>query len=369
MTLEELRNSGLMILNAVVGSNAYGTNIATSDVDMRGIYRIPISERLSIISKEDEISDAKQDMKYYELGKFINLAKDCNPNIIEMLFLEPSFRVANNVGEHLLKNRHLFISKMAYPKHIGYAHSQIDKAKGQNKNCHNPQPEKMPCLEDFCFYIGGFNFENCLEMKDKEPARPIPIKEAGIDLTKYHCARLEQMAHTYRLYYYGDRAKGVFRGDNMLTVESIPLDDEKKLFAGLLIANTDLYEKAKRDWHSYWDWMKNRNINRWVDQEAGVINYDVKNMMHCVRLLLSGENILKNGEPIVHFKGAKLRFLKDIRANKFKYSRIMEYVNKKMEELSKLVKVCNLPETADIKKIDKLYQELIQMEVTNESNT
>jgi len=46
-------------------------------------------------------------------------------------------------------------------------------------------------------------------------------------------------------------------------------------------------------------------------------------------------------------------------------SRIMEYINDKMEELSKLVKVCNLPETADIQKIDKLYKELIQMEVSN----
>ena len=36
------------------------------------------------------------------------------------------------------------------------------------------------------------------------------------------------------------------------------------------------------------------------------MDYDAKNMMHLVRLLLSGENIVKTGEPIVRFDGERL---------------------------------------------------------------
>ena len=366
MNVDLLKKTDYIMFEATVGSHAYGTNLPTSDIDTRGIFRLPPTQHLSLIPIIEEVGDEKQDIKYYELKKFIELAKDCNPNIIEMLFLEDDLiKIKTPAMQHLLDHKHLFISKKAYHTHVGYAYSQIEKAKGQHKKVHNPQPKESPTHEDFCFYIPLFQFNKGyldINLRNTMPARPIPIKEANIDLTKYHCARVEQTSNLYRLYHYGDSAKGVFRGDNMLTPESIPLDDEVNKFSGLLLYNPDLYEKAKRDWHSYWDWKKNRNENRWIDQEKGLINYDAKNMMHCCRLLMSGKNILIEGKPIVKFTGKDLQFLKDIRASKFKYEEIMKFVEDEFNNLKVLYDTSKLSYSININKIDKLYTELYSME-------
>ena len=57
---------------------------------------------------------------------------------------------------------------------------------------------------------------------------------------------------------------------------------------------------------------------RWVQQERGELDYDAKNMMHLTRLLFSGENIVKNGEPIGRFEGEKLETLLPIESTKYK---------------------------------------------------
>jgi len=75
-----------------------------------------------------------------------------------------------------------------------------------------------------------------------------------------------------------------------------------------MIYNDNEYQKAMIDWKNYWTWIKERNPNRWIAQEKGEINYDTKNMQHCIRLLLSTKNILTKGEPIVRFEGDTLAF-------------------------------------------------------------
>lgn len=126
-----------------------------------------------------------------------------------------------------------------------------------------------------------------------------------------------------------------------------------------MIYNEQEYEKAILDWKNYWTWMKERNQNRWISQEKGEVDYDVKNMQHCVRLLLSGENILKTGFPIIKFEGENLKFLRDIRNGHYTYEYLMKYVDKKMIELEKAKNESKLPHGANDKAIDDLYRELV----------
>jgi hypothetical protein len=202
------------------------------------------------------------------------------------------------------------------------------------------------------------------------PARPIKLTEitstyggstevVPFDLSKFNCARLEQTAHIYRLYYYGDEAKGVFRGDENLVPESIPLEDEVTKFYGLLIWNEDAYKRDVAEWKSYWEWKNNRNDARWVDQEKGLLDYDQKNMMHCMRLMLSGKNILTNGVPLVRFDGEQLQYLRDIRAGKFEYNFIMNAVEEKMKELEVLKDTTKLRYAVDNYAISEIYKKLI----------
>lgn len=379
MNLQMLKEFDKIIFEAISGSHAYGTNVPTSDIDIRGIFSYSKQQHLSLQELPVEVSDDKQDTKYYELRKFIKLASECNPNIIELLWMpRDCVQIQNAIMDKLINSRHLFISARAQHTFRGYAYAQISKAKGKNKYVNNPQPERQPRKEDFCYIITTLEGAANITLEDTVfPMRPIPLDRyndleltygmrrmlghAPVDLREYHVAALEHTSNVYRLYYYGKDAKGVFRGDDMLVCEPIPVEDEIKKFRGILIYNEGLFEQALKSWNSYWDWMKFRNSSRWVDQESGKLDYDQKNIMHCVRLLYSGRNILLQGEPIVRFTGKELQYLQDIRAGKFAYEDIMGQVDNLMLEFDALKSETTLSWGVNIQKIDDLYQELMDM--------
>ena len=365
MNVAELRKSGYIIFECVSGSHAYGTNIATSDTDIRGIFVWPESEKSLFRDHPQEIADDTQDVKFFELEKFMKLASENNPNVLELLFTPEDCIIYKDARmDILLENRHAFVSQKSFHSFSGYAFAQISKAKGKNKKVNNPQPVERPVKENYCFVIP--------EAKLFPPARPIKLNDVPItyengieifkfDLSKFNCARLEQTQHIYRLYYYGDDAKGVFRGDENLVCESISLEDEDTKYWGLLIWNEDAYKRDVAEWKSYWDWRNTRNESRWIDQEKGILDYDQKNMLHCYRLILSGKNILTNGEPIVRFEGEQLEYLRDIRSGKFDYETIMSKVETGMKELELLKVATKLQHSVDNNKISELYKEIITL--------
>lgn len=358
---------GSIKFECIAGSIAYGTNIETSDEDLRGIFILPSTEYMSLEQPLEQASDNKSDIVYYSLKRLFELLQTANPNLIELLFMPTEcVRINDPILKPLFDNRHLFITKKAYWTHANYASAQIKKAKGQNKRVHNPQPKERPSREDFCYIVDADKyicemrefFEDIVSKYKPEifPWRPVPLKETDIDLKCFHVAAMEHMSNTYRLYEYGRDSKGVFRGkDEMLVCESIPKEDEWSLFRGLLIYDENQYVKAVKDWEQYWEWMNNRNEARWVDQESGKLNYDQKNMMHNIRLLWSAENIALKGEPIVRFEGDKLETLRKIRAGEMTYEQILEL----SDELEKSMKIAfdnsDLPERVDLKKVEELY--------------
>ncbi|UCH71810.1 MAG: nucleotidyltransferase domain-containing protein, partial [Thermoplasmatales archaeon] len=365
MNLKELQDSNRIIYKVISGSHAYGIANKDSDIDIRGFFVHDPKAYLNVFNEpEPQISDEKHDITYYSIKKAFELLSKSNPNIIELLWMpDDCIRHKNQIMDAILENRHLFISKACFDTHSGYAFAQIKKAKGSNKKVHNPQPKERPVKENFCRVILLENINttpkqlilsrygpskyNEWTYKGLYPFRPVPLKDVDIDLSKHHVAGLEHAPSVYRLYEYGSEAKGVFRGDDMLVTESIPKEDEWNRIVGLLIYNKDEYDRALKDWHSYWDWMKFRNSSRWIDQEKGNLDYDQKNMTHCVRLLMSGENILRNGEPIVRFEGKQLEYLLNIRKGKLKYEAIVEDVEKRMKLLQQLKKVSTLPDDVD----------------------
>ena len=117
-----------------------------------------------------------------------------------------------------------------------------------------------------------------------------------------------------------------------------------------------------KEWKSYWDWIQNRNPSRWIDQEGGKLTHDQKNMTHCVRLLMSGLNIIKHGNPIVRFEGEQLKRLMDIRTGKVTdYDEIMAEVENRVAEMEEASKTSAIPEKVDNEKIEALYSEVSQM--------
>ncbi|MCH6256245.1 nucleotidyltransferase domain-containing protein [Puniceicoccaceae bacterium K14] len=354
-SLEELlaQHADKVIFESVVGSQAYGTALPHSDEDLKGIYIVPEATQVTLDPLPTQVSDAKGDTVYYTLARFLELALTANPNIIELLFMpEECVKRRTHSFDLLAENRSIFITKQAYESHVGYAQAQIKKARGQNKWVNNPQPKTQPTLEDFCWLIPNENEEN-----SELPYRPRPIASTGFSLSECHVAALEHSPSMYRIYHYGSKARGVIRGGKVVC-ESIPIDDEKERCIGLLSVNQNAFERAVRDHKNYWTWRENRNEARWQTQESGQIDYDAKNMMHTFRLLLSGESILRNGYPIVRFKGEALQFLMDIRTGKFTYDALIEKAETKVEELKTLHQHSILPEAPNKAKAEELLKEI-----------
>ena len=55
-----LKDNGLILFEGIVGSRAYGTNISTSDTDIKGVYILPID---NIIGNNyiEQVNDEKND--------------------------------------------------------------------------------------------------------------------------------------------------------------------------------------------------------------------------------------------------------------------------------------------------------------------
>lgn len=129
----------LMVDNCLVkhyaGSIAYGTNLPTSDVDFRGIFVAdPVNVRTPFFPIHEKRDLSEEDTVLYELWQFMRLALDCNPNVIETLWVDESSIVQTSPGYELLReNRHaLLSSKIAFTT-SGYALSQLKRIKGHNK--------------------------------------------------------------------------------------------------------------------------------------------------------------------------------------------------------------------------------------------
>lgn len=120
------------------GSRAYGTNIETSDHDFKGIVIAPKKFYLGLSSFEhtsfkDEEQHAEAEL--FEFKKFVRLAQDCNPNIIEILWVDPSDRViVKPQGQRLINARRSFMSRKIAKTFVGFAVSRLQHLK-RNFSC------------------------------------------------------------------------------------------------------------------------------------------------------------------------------------------------------------------------------------------
>jgi hypothetical protein len=343
-----------VLFECVAGSRAYGTGVSTSDEDIRGLFAVPAARYLDLTSPADQLSDDRGNVVYYSLRRFIELLTHANPNILELLFMPDDCILKSSPEFHLLvEQRDAFISKQCADTHAGYAMAQIKKAKGQNKWINNPKPETAPSKEDFCFVIPW------LPVAQNFPARPVPLRTVGWPLNEYHAARLEHSRDIYRLYHYGAQSRGVFRGD-MIVCESILEEDESARFAGFLLYNEHAWKQALADHHNYWAWRRDRNEARWQQQERGELDFDSKNMMHTVRLLLSGKSLMKFGRPIVRFTGDDLTLLMSIREGRLSFDEIMSIAQDILTDCERVKATADLPDVCNIAQANALLKEVTE---------
>ena len=114
-----------IMLLGLSGSYGYGTNREGSDVDFRGVTLQLPSDLLGLTAFEQYVDD-NTDTVIYGFNKMIRLLLDCNPNSFEVLGLPiEKYMIVSPLGQELLDNRHLFLSKRAIKAFGGYASAQL----------------------------------------------------------------------------------------------------------------------------------------------------------------------------------------------------------------------------------------------------
>jgi len=126
------------ILKVVHGSRAYGTNIPGSDFDEKGVCIMPEKEYYYGFAKFEQKDKGwadGNDRVIYDIRKFFRLASTCNPNIVEVLYVEPEQIIkCNEIGRIVLAHRHIFLSRLAAKTFTGYALHQMKKVDNKVKN-------------------------------------------------------------------------------------------------------------------------------------------------------------------------------------------------------------------------------------------
>ena len=117
--------SGRIVFLTLGGSHAYGTNIETSDVDVRGCALNSPSDLLGLTNFEQVVDNAT-DTTVYSFRKLISLLTSCNPNTIEMLGCrQDHYFMLTDIGREMISNRKMFLSQRAIDSFGGYATQQL----------------------------------------------------------------------------------------------------------------------------------------------------------------------------------------------------------------------------------------------------
>lgn len=177
-----------------------------SDTDIKGVCFAPLSHYIGL-GHFEQYEAPQEDTVIYELRKFCRLALNCNPSIIELLWL-PEYLDCTSEGQKLLEVREKFLSIRAVDSFAGYATAQINKChrKAEDPNCQagikakNPYKHAAHCMR---LLLMGLELvgEGKITVKRKEADYLLSIKEGQQPLE-------EVLKHAEELRHQLDRFKG-----------------------------------------------------------------------------------------------------------------------------------------------------------------
>ena len=125
------------------GSHAYGLNREGSDEDYRGVFVAPPAEVIGLNPVDFHMISA--DHTLFEVRKFLKLCRECNPNIIELLFSDgDNLLETSPYWERIRARREVFVTRLARKTFSGYAMDQLRKIRSHYKYVNDPQPVAEP---------------------------------------------------------------------------------------------------------------------------------------------------------------------------------------------------------------------------------
>lgn len=368
------------ILLTRAGSRAYAINRPDSDVDVKGVcvpparyilgqsvfeqYTLqPIDKEFAIMLSDEERAIVDRDGidgTVFDLRKFIRLAADCNPNILDVLFADNHDQLlGTSSGEKLLESRGLFLSARAKFTFSGYAIQQLKRLQTHRRYLLNP-PTHKPTRAEF-----GLP-EHTLIPRDQLAAAQALIQKQ-IDSWEMDLSKVPDDA---------DRQQIIQQlRESMSTVIAAALPDmteegAKHRAAARLVGVDDnlllvldrerAYAKAKGEWDSHEHWKTTRNISRAsLEAQHG---YDTKHGAHLVRLMRMCREILVDGKVNVSRQNIDADELRAIRNGAWDYDRLLAFAESEDAALTEIYRGGKfaIPKKPDHARIEDLCMMLLR---------
>lgn len=335
-----------LIAEFTTGSHMYGTNTPESDLDTRGVF-IPSKEYFfGFLNRTEQYEDKKEDIVFYELRKFLYLALQNNPTIIEFLFIPfEMVTMKTREWERIIENRNAFLSTKARFTFSGYAHAQLKRIKGHRAWLLNP-PKKKPERSDF-----GLPEERSLISHDQIGAFNIIISNYLEQISGNHKLRdqLKEMEETHN---YKAIVKNTVDMDYNAVQAIAPLSDN--LIE--VIAKEKAYTNSMRHWKQYQNWKASRHPAR-AELEAK-FGYDTKHAMHLYRLIEECRELMETGH--ITLPRPDRGHLLAIKNGLYTFDNLLEKFENMDSELDKLYENSILPKKPNSKAIDDLCIDIVE---------
>jgi hypothetical protein len=341
-----------IIFKTIVGSQAYGTATASSDIDYKGVYVQHPKEILAF--RYAEQLEVNKDEFYYEVRRFLELLQVANPTVLELLYMpKDCVQYEHKLFGLVTAHRDKFLTTRCLQSFGGYAIAQIKKAKGLDKKMNWERDRvvrKRPL--DFCYV-----YEN-----GKTIALQTFLTREGLLQEYCGLTKLDHFKDCYALYY-DDYVKEhrqpfgfkgiVLENSNEIRLSPIPKGIAPKT---IMYYNKDGYSMHCKDYKEYQIWLETRNTQRYVDIKGHQQQIDGKNLLHCRRLLDMAKEIAVEGRIAVRRKNAA-ELLK-IRRGEFDLQTIIAEAEQDILELETLYAQSNLPEMVDEQFVNNLLVEI-----------
>jgi hypothetical protein len=347
MTLNDLQNnSSHLLLRCISGSQAYGLALPHSDTDIKGVFILPKNEFYGL-NYVDQINNETNDIMYYEIKKFVELLLKNNPNILELLNTPDDCVLHSHPVMNLLKPE-MFLSRLCNQTFGQYAYAQIKKARGLNKKILNPLDRKRKTILDFCHVVKGQGSVPVAEWIAKQG-----YVQEGCGLV-----RIDHMRDMYALFHQSQadrKFSGIFSGHEAdeVSLSSVPEGLQPK---AILYFNKDGYSVYCKEYRQYWEWVEQRNEERYENTVSHGKNYDAKNMMHVFRLLNMAEEIARYKK--VNVRRSERAWLLKIRAGEFSYEDLLKQAEERIQLIDDLFKKSDLPEQPDSRSAEHTLGEI-----------
>lgn len=334
------------------GSKAYNCQIETSDDDFKGIAIPPKRYWYGTLEnfEQAELKDPDPDCVIYNVRKWFQLAVANNPNILEMLFVEPQHRLlVHPLMERILEKRDIFLSKKARHSFAGFAYDQMRRVVLHRRWLLDP-PKGMPDRKDFNLpdlpLIGMENLAAGLAAVKKETDKlnfnflHDLSSEERVAL-KHEVYRLMENLSIHKEDIFERSARKIGMDDNLIYI----LQKERE------------YNAAVENWKKYQNWLKTRNPKRAADEAK--YQMDLKFSYHIVRLYRTCRDLLATGRLVVYRPDREE--IMEVREGKWNFEQLQQYVVDMEEQVEKLYRESDaLPHHPDVKAIDRLCREVVE---------